>query len=145
MGKDRKPTMLDDLNVDADLLKPEELEEFFEAGPSIPVPVNTATNVSLPAHIKRSHKIEEDEWKFSILCSSSNRISLRVGTKEQAILKRNRLYNARTYLKYSEKNRLGLPVYEGPLDDWSLSLQELEDGWYIIAINLKLHEGWQED
>jgi len=142
-----KPNILDNLKADTDLLVPED-DEFFtdpeELSPAAPQILKPQKS-SLPAHIKRSHKTEEDEWNFGILTSHTNKLALRVGTKEQAQLKRNRLYNARTYLKYVEKTRRDLLAYEGPLDDWTLCLQERGSVWYVVALNLKLEEGWLEE
>ena len=141
MGKDKLGSnLLDDLQVDENLITPEDEEPFFQENP-----VLNSQKSSLPAHIKRSHKIEEDEWNFGILTSHVEKLSLRVGTKERAQQKRNRLYNARTYLKYTERGRLNMPVYEGPLDDWTLCLEERDGTWFVVALNLKLDGGWVEE
>jgi hypothetical protein len=137
---------LSDLDVDAKLLIPEDDEESFEEELTLSELIGPKPQKdSLPAHIKRSHKTEEDEWNYSILTSHSDKLVLKVGTREQAQQKRNRLYNARTYLKYVEKIKHGLPVYEGPLDDWTLCLTERAGVWCIMALNLKLKEGWVEE
>ena len=140
---------LDDIEIDEKILKPEEeeiFEEQEEQQEQLALPHDpAAAKFTLPAHIKRSHRTEEDDWNFNILTASKNRLSLKVGTKEMAKHKRSKLYNARTYLKYIERLRVDDPTYCSPLDDWTLILQEREGCWYIVALNTKLSDGWEEE
>ncbi len=138
MGRDS----LDDLEADESLLSPDE-QAVFNADVGIAAALGRKP-IHLPAHIVRSHKMEEDEWNFSILTAAKDRLSLKVGSKEKARQKRTRLYNARTYLRYVERMRLKEIAYEGPLDDWTLMLEENDGVWYVVALNIKLNEGWQE-
>ena len=136
-----------ELEIDETILAHEE-EKGFEINDEdflLPVLKPGDLKVSLPAHIKRSHKAEEDEWHFGILCAASDQVVLRVGTREAAALKRNKLYNARTYLKYSEANRLQDPTHRSELDNWTLVLKEHNKVWYVVAINLKLDNEWTEE
>jgi hypothetical protein len=138
--------ILDNLKVDEKLLKPEAEPDWAEAEDDLTLPrlATQDTKSSLPAHIKRSHKKEEDEWNYIILPTASVRLSLKAGSEAQARLKRNKLYNARTYLKYVHKIQHEQAAYTGPLDDWTLVLENKEGVWYIVALNISVDE-WIEE
>lgn len=143
MGKDP----FENLNLDGQDMKPLE-DKFFEDDQELPAPPNVSAKEaqpSLPAHIKRSHPREEELWRMNILPSATDQLSLKIGSKRKAQQMRNRLYNARTYLKYSDKIRVDDPTYKNPLDDWTLLIEERKGIWYIIALNLHLDEGFVEE
>ena len=141
MPKSKDP--FEELEVDESLLKPKSDEIFEEA--QAPVLSEEDKKFRLPAHLSRSHKREEDDWNYNILTSNKNRLRLKVGTHEMAINKRRKLYSARSYLKYVWKLQHELPVYEGPLDDWTLMIQHYGEDWYVVAINIGIEEFmWEE-
>ena len=144
MGKDKDKDTdpFDELEIDESILATtdDSIATTYAPPPSIP----KGTKLTLPAHIKRSHKQEEDTWHYQILVCAEDTLYLRCGSRRMADLKRNKLYNARTYLKYSENLRLRDPTHKSELDHWTLCVEEFKDGWYVVARNLKLDE-WTTD
>ena len=142
MQKEKDPFA--DLEIDDSILEPED-DQYFKDEDAPPTPdlsqlTPEQLKSNIPAHLRRrSHQKEQELWRMNIVTSASDRLVLRIGTKKAADVMRTRLYHARTYLQIVDKARLG-PTYENPLDNWSLTLEEINGVWCIVALRLDLKE-----
>ncbi len=136
MGKDKReqaPNILDDLEIDVDLIKPQEdidveLNEFLESRPRV--------EKKLQAHLlRRSLKKEQDQWT-DILLSPEDTLYMRFNSKIAAQTKRTRLYHARTYLMATYSQVKEYHHISEQLAAYSLAIKEIDSKYYIIILNL---------
>ena len=133
MGKDKKPNLLDDLEVDADLIKPQEdidteLNEFLESTPRV--------EKKLQAHLlRRSLEREQKQWN-DIRLSPENILYMRFPSKLAAQTKRTRLYHARTYLMSVYSQSGFYHHISEQLAAYSLAIKEIDGKYYIAILNL---------
>ena len=137
MGKDKNSNLLDDLEIDADLLKPQEddeidveLNEFLSTIPRV--------EKKLPAHLlRRSLEREQNQWK-DIVLSPEDTLYMKFPSKLAAQTKRTRLYHARTYLMLTYAQ---VPEYNYKAEQlaaYSLAIKEIDGKYYIAILNLGL-------
>ncbi|KKN65188.1 hypothetical protein LCGC14_0483640 [marine sediment metagenome] len=135
MGKDKKSNLLDDLDVDADLLKPQEdenvdveLNEFLSTIPQAPR--------KLQAHLlRRSLQREQNQWN-DILLNPEDTLYMKFPSKLAAQSKRTRLYHARTYLMLTYAQVKEYNYIAEQLAAYSLSIVERSGTFYIAILNL---------